>query len=198
VSRLCASIGWLACAVLAAGCATTRVDTSATGERVADPDVLTQWTARGRIALDALGEGGSGSFVWQQRSERAELSFRGPLGAGALQIVTDGETLEVADGTGQRLDGDAARVELEQRLGVRLPLAELRYWMLGIPAPASEGGGPVQGATGATPGFVQGAWVVSYDAIGAQAGWRLPLRFSATTAGTRVRIVVDDWTLPSP
>ncbi len=178
------------------GCATTVID-APSGQRVADPDVLTQWTAKGRIALVAQGEGGSGSFVWQQRSERTELSVRGPLGAGGLQVVTDGSELKVSDGTGQPLDGDAARAALERRLGVTLPLDALRYWMLGIPAPETAGG-LVQPATGSTPGFVQGGWVVSYDVLGVQAGWRLPSRLSATTGATRVRIVVDDWVLPAP
>ena len=189
--------GLLASSLLAAGCATTAVEPVA-GARVADPDVLTQWTAKGRIALVAQGEGGSGSFVWQQRSERTELAVRGPLGAGGLQVVTDGETLELADGAGQPLDGAAARAELERRLGVALPLAELRYWMLGVPAPSSTGG-PVEKPDGATvPGFIQRGWTVSYDALGAHAGWQLPARFNATTGSTRVRIVVDDWALPTP
>ncbi len=37
------------------------------------------------------------------------------------------------------VDVAAARAELERRLGVKLPLAELRYWMLGVPAPGRSG-----------------------------------------------------------
>ncbi len=154
--------------------------------------------AKGRIALAAQGEGGSGSFVWQQRSERTELTVRGPLGAGGLALVTDGESIELADGAGQPLDGEAARAELERRLGVKLPLAELRYWMLGLPAPAPSGNGPVQFSTGPVPGFIQGGWVVSIEELKPQAGWSLPGRVTATTSGARVRIVVDDWILPAP
>jgi outer membrane lipoprotein LolB len=189
--------GLLAASLLATGCATTAVEPGA-GARAADPDVITQWTAKGRIALVANGQGGSGSFVWQQRSERTDLLVRGPLGAGGLQVITDGEALELADGSGQPLDGAAARAELERRLGVVLPLAELRYWMLGVPAP-QETGGPVEKPDGATtPGFIQRGWTVSYEILGEQAGWRLPARLSATTGDTRVRIVVDDWMLPTP
>jgi outer membrane lipoprotein LolB len=187
----------LACAVVAAGCATTPSGGSSAA-RTADPAQLTQWLAKGRIALAAQGEGGSGSFVWQQRSERTELTVRGPLGAGGLALVTDGETIELADGAGQPLDGEAARAELERRLGVKLPLAELRYWMLGVPAPDAPGGGPVQASTGSMPGFVQGGWVVSYEELKPQAGWNLPARLTATTSGARVKIVVDDWILPVP
>lgn len=187
----------LAASLLASGCATTSVEPD-TGVRDADPEVLTQWTAKGRIALAAQGEGGSGSFVWQQRSERTELSVRGPLGAGGLQLTTDGETLELADGAGQPLDGATARDELERRFGMALPLAELRYWMLGVPAPQATGG-PVEQADGAgSTGFVQRGWTVSYDALAAHGGWRLPVRLSAATGATRVRIVIDDWILPSP
>lgn len=190
-------LGLLAASLLATGCATTAVETGA-GARIADPALLTQWTAKGRIALVAQGQGGSGSFVWQQRSERTELLVRGPLGAGGLQVVTDGEVLELTDGSGKPLDGAAARAELERRLGVALPLAELRYWMLGVPAP-QETGGPVEKPDGATlPGFIQRGWTVSYEALGEHAGWRLPARLSAATGDTRVRMVVDDWMLPTP
>jgi outer membrane lipoprotein LolB len=166
--------------------------------RPPDPEQLTQWLAKGRIALVAQGEGGSGSFVWQQRSERTELTLRGPLGAGGLALITDGTTFELSDGAGQPLNGEAARAELERRLGVKLPLAELRYWMLGGPAPESPGSGPVQTSSGSVPGFVQGGWVVSYEQLKSQAGWSLPARLTATTSGARVRIIVDDWILPAP
>jgi outer membrane biogenesis lipoprotein LolB len=52
-----------------------------------DPGVLGQWTAAGRLALAADGEGGSGAFNWEQRAETTRLDVRGPFGAGALQVV---------------------------------------------------------------------------------------------------------------
>jgi outer membrane lipoprotein LolB len=187
----------LACALIVTGCATVPVG-SPSGSRPADPAQLTQWVARGRIALAAQGEGGSGSFVWQQRSERTDLTVRGPLGAGGLALVTDGATIELSDAAGQPLNGEAARAELERRLGVKLPLAELRYWMLGVPAPDAPGSGMVQTSSGLVPGFIQGGWAVSYEELKSQAGWSLPARLTATTNGARVRIVVDDWILPAP
>jgi outer membrane lipoprotein LolB len=183
-------------ALLLAGCAIAPVESVPGPSRAANPDQLTQWIAKGRIALTSQGEGGSGSFVWQQRSERTELAVRGPLGAGGLSVVTDGDSLQLDDGSGQPIDGDAARLALEQRLGTRLPLAELRYWMLGVPAP--EANGPVQRASGAVPGFTQGGWVVSYEAFREAGPWSLPARLTATTGDARVRIVVDDWQLPAP
>jgi outer membrane lipoprotein LolB len=176
-------LGLLSGVALMAGCATRPVTPTAPGTagRPADPAELSQWTAKGRLALAAAGEGGTGSFVWQQRSERTELSVRGPLGAGGLHVVTDGARLELLDDAGRTLDGEAARLELEQRLGARLPLAALRYWMLGVPAPEDEGD-----------------WTVSFDGYQPVQGWALPGKVTAQTGDTRVRIVIDEWQLPQP
>ena len=194
----CPRAGRFACAVLAAlwvtGCATLAPPSPTVGAgKTPDPAELTQWVARGRLALTAGDEGGSGSFVWQQRSERTELTVRGPLGAGGLRIVTDGSMLQVEDGAGQPLDGDAAREAIERRLGVRLPLEPFRYWMLGVPAPSAVAEPAVAGSVAS--GFSQAGWTVTHEAFQSVGPWSLPTRFSATTAETRVRVVVDDWQL---
>lgn len=189
-----------ALALLLGGCAAAPVVAPPPAGRVADQESLSQWVAKGRIVLVAQGEGGSGSFVWQQRSERTELSFRGPLGAGAMQVVTDGDVIELTDTAGRALDGDAARRALEHRLGINLPLADMRYWMLGLPAPDATGGAAVAlpvGAGGQT-GFRQREWEVSFQEFRGVAGWSLPARFNAAAPGVRVRIIVDDWQLPTP
>ena len=182
--------------VTLAGCASVRVPE--TGGNTPDPLRLTEWTARGRIDITAQGEGGSGSFSWQQAAGRTDLALRGPLGAGGLDLVIDGTQLQLRDAAGQALDGDAARAELEQRVGGPLPLAQLRYWILGLPAPVRDGLGsaPVQMATGSVPGFVQDGWVVTLDQSRVFGSWRLPVRLSATTSGVRIKLVVDDWQLP--
>jgi outer membrane lipoprotein LolB len=182
--------------VAVAGCASVRAPE--TGGSAPDPERLTDWAAKGRIGITAGGEGGSGSFSWQQAAGRTDLALRGPLGAGGLDLVTDGVQLQLRDASGQALDGDAARAELEQRLGGPLPLAQLRYWILGVPAPAGRGAGAgqVQMATGAVPGFVQDGWVVTLDQSRVFGAWRLPVRLSATTSGIRIKLVVDDWQLP--
>jgi outer membrane lipoprotein LolB len=179
-----------------AGCVTARPP--ATGGGTPDPERLQQWTAKGRIGVTAQGEGGSGSFTWRQAATRTDLALRGPLGAGGMDLVTDGTRLELRDASGRALDGDAARAALEQRLGGPLPLEQLRYWMLGVPAPAGGGlaSAPVQMSSGPVPGFVQDGWVVTLDASTVVGAWRLPVRLSATTAGIRIKVVVDDWQLP--
>ncbi len=158
----------------------------------ADPSELVAWTATGRLALAANGEGGSGSFTWEQHAEATTLSLRGPLGAGAMRVTVDGDSLSVSDGDGRSLDTEQTRALLRDRLGADLPWSSLRYWMLGVPAPD----GPARVAdAGTAPLRVieQADWRIGYDAFKPTLGVSLPARFTATREGVRLKVTVDDW-----
>jgi outer membrane lipoprotein LolB len=159
-----------------------------------DAPIRQRWTASGRLALAADGEGGSGSFVWNQREGVTELDIRGPLGAGALQIVATDQTLSVADGAGRTLDPDAARAYLQARLGADVPWHRLRYWMLGVPSPDA----PSQvSEAGSSPWRIieQSGWRIGYDGFVATADGSLPQRFTASRETVRVKVIVDSWVL---
>jgi outer membrane lipoprotein LolB len=157
-----------------------------------DPGSFQHWTASGRLALAANGEGGSGSFSWQQHGAETTLSIRGPLGAGGMQVTTDGRSLVVIDAEGRHLDTEQAGVLLRRRLGTDLPLADLRYWMLGVPAPGSPSS-VVDAAAPPMRVIEQSGWRIGYDAFTAAGGVALPGRFAATQGGVRLKVVVDDW-----
>lgn len=181
--------GWLVLAAALGGCAVAPV---APPSVPPDPELLQQWTASGRIAFAANGEGGSGSFTWEQRRAGTTLSLRGPLGAGAMQVITDGQTLAVTDAEGRHLGNDQAHGLLRRRLGMDLPLAELRYWMLGVAAPGSHA--TVADAAQAPRRVIeQSGWRIDYDAFQSAAGLSLPQRFVAIQGEVRLKVVVDDW-----
>ena len=180
-----------ACLLLAAtlaGCAVAPVAPTV----VPDPDRLPAWTASGRMALAANGEGGSGSFTWRQRSAEATLSLRGPLGAGAIEVVTDGRTLAVTDAEGRHVGDERAQAMLRQRLGTELPLNELRFWMLGVAAPGSAAS-VADAATAPRRVIEQSGWRIDYDSFQAAAGYSVPERFTATQGAVRLKVIVDDW-----
>jgi outer membrane lipoprotein LolB len=161
-----------------------------------DPGAIQHWSASGRLALSAGGEGGSGAFVWEQHEQTSQLDLRGPFGAGALRIVSTPDTLSMADGSGRGLDAGAAQAELQARLGADLPWLSLRYWMLGVPAPDL----PAEVTDAVTvPWRVieQSGWRIGYDAFTTATGLSLPQRFTATRGDVRVRVVVDSWSVAS-
>jgi len=184
---------WILAALALAGCAVSPYVPEITG-RAVDAQQVRDWSARGRLALAVGSDGGSGSFVWTQRGDVAQVRVQGPLGVGALDIVTDGEALTVSDAAGQRLDADAAREQLRQRLGADLPLAQMRYWLLGLAAPGEPA--RLEAQDGRPRSLEQAGWTVRYEAVSAIQGWDVPQRLTASRESARVRLIVDEWQLP--
>lgn len=161
-----------------------------------DPGAIQYWSASGRLALSAGGEGGSGAFVWEQHEQTSQLDLRGPFGAGALRVVATPDSLSMTDGAGRSLDAATARAELLARLGADLPWTSLRYWMLGLPAPDP----PAEVTDAATAPWrviEQSGWRIGYDAFTTATGLSLPQRFTATQGNVRVRVIVDAWSVPT-
>jgi outer membrane lipoprotein LolB len=163
--------------------------------RGAEPPVdlatLSQWRATGRMAVAADGTGGSGSFDWQQQGSQTRIQLQGPIGIGGMKLVLDGDSVQLEASDGRRLESQAAWTELEARLGAPVPARNLRYWMLGIPAP-----GPSTWRSLAMPKTLeQDGWVIVYERSTDHAGTQLPTRLTATSGSSRVRLVIDRWAL---
>jgi outer membrane lipoprotein LolB len=144
------------------------------------------------MAVAAGKDGGSGSFDWAQDGATSRLDLRGPLGVGAVRLLVAPGMLSLADGSGQVLDAELARADLQARLGADLPWDHLRYWLLGVPAP---GGGATVIEQDAAPWRVieQSGWRLAYDSFAVVEGLNLPRRLSAERGTVRVRVIVDTW-----
>lgn len=187
-----------AIALLAAGCATLPEagDAGDWPERRQALQALERWQLDGRVAVAAGSDGFSGSLRWRQSGERSEIELRGPLGSGTIAIRVDGNELSVADERGQTLDGAEARDYILRSIGgdVPLPITEMRYWLVGVPAP----GAAYQESIGADQRLArleQQDWRVAYSTYRGVGGVVLPSRVEMTTEGLRLRLVVADWRL---
>jgi outer membrane lipoprotein LolB len=161
-------------------------------EQLAALEKLDRYGMNGRVAVAAQGQGFSAGLRYQQLPHRSNLALDGPLGIGGLRIELDGEDISIATSRGEKLDGEAARGELERRLGFQLPLTELRWWLLGIPAPG-EAAVNQDGASGEIHDFTQNGWRVSINSRAAGLGFSLPQRLTAEREGARLKLLVEQW-----
>jgi outer membrane lipoprotein LolB len=153
---------------------------------------LADFGLRGRVAVSAGSDGFNGGLRWQQTGERAQIVIDGPLGVGGIRIEVDGAVLRLRPGSGGQLDGEAARAELERRLGFELPVTSLRYWILGTPDPAL----PAAETLGSLPRLDQlrqAGWQIDYPLYAAVDGLWRPKRLTLTRGDARVRVVIDEW-----
>jgi outer membrane lipoprotein LolB len=182
-----------AAALLASGCATLPPpgpgDWPARREAL---QALTGWTLTGRVAVAAGDEGFSGGLRWRQDGARAEIDMRGPFGGTALAIRVDGEAITVTDADGTRIDGEEARRITREYVGTSLPLPELRYWLVGAPAPDSAYRETL-GADARLTALEQAGWQVRYTRYGTAGGQVLPERMELTAGDVRLRFAVSGW-----
>jgi outer membrane lipoprotein LolB len=161
-------------------------------ERRAELQSLSPFQLTGRVAVAAGSEGFNAHLSWAQSGPRTTLQLNGPLGVGGVHVVADGATLSVETSKGKRLTSDEARAELTDKLGFEPPLTSLRYWVLGVPDPATssvETVGPDQRLAA----LEQNGWRIVYSSYMSAGDHWLPQRLALERGDVRVRVVVDQW-----
>jgi outer membrane lipoprotein LolB len=146
----------------------------------------------GRIAVAAAQDGFNAKLRWQQEGTRAQLALDGPLGVGGVRITSDGDSLSVLNARGEQLDSDAARREIESKLGFQPPLASLRYWVLGVPDPSHPADEQLDDSKRLAT-LSQDGWQIDYGAYTDVQGQALPSKVTLKRENVRVRLIVDGW-----
>jgi len=190
----------LALLALLAGCRTVPAPATIPGPGADAPwpaqraalEKLERYSLNGKVAVAANGQGFTASLRYQQQPRRADLALDGPLGIGGMRIGLEEHGLAVTNSRGEALDGQAARDEIERRLGFELPLDELRWWLLGLPAPG-ESALDAAPDSGEIRGFDQNGWHVAINTRAPALGFALPQRLTAERDGARLKLFVERW-----
>jgi outer membrane lipoprotein LolB len=198
-------VPWLALALWLAGCQTVPKPIAPSA---APAEVLAGWparrtqlqarshfTAQGRIGVVAGSDGFNGRLRWLQDGTRSSVSLDGPLGVGGVRIVNDAGALTLTTPSGEALDSQAAHDELVRRMGFEPPLASLRFWLQGVPDPASPST-ESPNEQGYLASLVQSDWTVTFSAYMQTADGALPQKLTVTRGNVRVRLILDSWHAP--
>lgn len=161
-------------------------------EQRAGLERLDRYGLEGRVAVAASGQGFSANLRYAQKPRAASLSLDGPLGIGGLRVEMESEDIHIATSRGENIEGAEARAELERRLGFALPLQELRWWLLGIPAPGDVAIN-ADPASGEIRDFIQNGWRVSINSRAPGLGFAMPQRLTAEREGARLKLLVERW-----
>lgn len=149
-----------------------------------------RFTLSGRIAnrgVLAL----RGDLLWRQLDAgQFDIRLSGPFGVGALRLSGDPQQVRVSSRDGDWISTDP-EADLARLYGWRLPLAALRYWALGLPAP----GTPAQvtlDEQGRALTLQQDGW--SVELLEYHAGTpALPRRLQAVQDQTTLILLADRW-----
>jgi outer membrane lipoprotein LolB len=154
-----------------------------------------QYTAQGRIGVVAGSDGFNGRLRWTQEGTRSTVSLDGPLGVGGVRIVNDAGGLSLTTPSGEALDSQAAHAELVKRMGFEPPLNSLRYWLQGVPDPASPST-ETPDAQGYLGSLAQSDWTVTFTGYMQTPDGALPQKLTVTRGNVRVRLIIEAWRSP--
>ncbi|MGQ0384786.1 MAG: lipoprotein insertase outer membrane protein LolB [Gammaproteobacteria bacterium] len=187
-----------AAALVLVGCATLRLPDEAVEwpSRRAALQALDDWTLAGRVALAAGSDGFSGGLRWRQDGEVADIEVRNPLGATALSIRLAGSRVTITDAEGRTQENAGGGFGIAGYPDAAiLPIEQLRYWLLGVPAPGTAYE-ELPSGQGRLEGLMQDGWELRYPRYRAAGTRMLPARIDLARNDVRVRVVVSEWHTP--
>jgi outer membrane lipoprotein LolB len=153
---------------------------------------MERWQAEGKLALRSPTQSESASFQWRQQDEQTRIELSGPLGANATILNSDGQQLEILQGSERSVWDLTDPRTLAEDSGWYLPLEALPYWLRGVPAPQY----PVEQLELADQRLVllaQAGWTVSYEEYAGFDGFALPTRLQIRGQGRSVRLIIRRW-----
>ncbi len=172
------------CAVLLAACTATGSLAPAT----APPPP--SFELAGRILVRYQDRGFSSAVRWIQNAGSDEIWLTAPLGQtlAYLQADANGATLTGADQQQYR----AASIESLTRsaLGWRFPVAGMRYWVLGQPAPQLSSGPVERDGAARIARLLQDDWQVAFEYAAPDAA--RPFRIEMAGPDASIRLVIDE------
>lgn len=153
---------------------------------------FTAWHIRGAMGLRDKTETISASVYWKQLDkDNYNLQLFGPLGFGNVKIVgTRGKVILTADNKSHQ----ATKPEtlLKNQTGWHIPIANLYYWIRGLPAPGSHFEKTVD-AQHRIVSLQQQGWEISFLRYTSFNALDLPTKIFMRRPDLEVRLVVSEW-----
>jgi len=195
-------LGLLVVMLAFSGCAIIRKPPSSTPgidnatawqQRLGTMQRFGNWSLQGRVATGQL-LGWTGNLSWRERGEHFDVRLSGPLGAGGMRANGTLDQVEIQTDDGKHFFTRDPDSLVKKTLGWSFPLAPLRYWARGVPAPGDYQQISVD-KQGQLTALRQNGWKLSYIEYTTPAGapTSLPRRVVLDNGETRIRLVVDRW-----
>lgn len=190
-------VGLLACLVVACASGPQRQDEApdymAWTDRSLTLAAIQAWSMEGRVALRTDDDGWTASLNWSQWRDFMEFHLRGSFGIGSTRVHGTTDRIVIENSRGETWTSMDPAGDLARETGWEVPLASLRWWMIGLPAPGSWATEEVVDGQGRLLYLRQDGWEIEYSAYREENGLMLPERIRVESDEVRLRIHVRSW-----
>ena len=160
---------------------------------------ISDWQLTGKLGIRTTGDSGSASVKWVQQLANYQINLSGPLGQKSMIITGTPEKVRLEQTGEPAQEAKTAEALIKRSVGWTLPVAQLAYWVRGVPAPKLRITQLQQNETGLIAQLIQGGWSITYSNYRDQTfnGTILPLpgKVTAEFEDVRLILVIRDWQL---
>lgn len=153
---------------------------------------LMNWQFKGRIGVSTGNEGFNGELRYSQIDNGFRAMVSGPLGFGTIRLEGHGRSVTVIDKNGEERILIDPEIDLHDMYGWTIPVANLRFWALGIPNPTMPADIEFN-EDGLLVSFSQDTWFINITQYRDGGGQLMPGRLSAISGENKIRLVIDNW-----
>ncbi len=158
---------------------------------------LRKWNLVGRLAVRNGNDSWQLTLHWSQQGDDYRMLLNGPFGAGRVNLIGDTAGVVLTDADGHRYYSQDGESLLFNQTGMRLPVGNMRYWVIGLPTPGSNDK-PHIDPHGRIATMQQEGWSISMRRYVIEQAMELPQKIFISGHDLEVRMVVDEWRLGAP
>ena len=155
---------------------------------------LSDWTLNAKMGVKQADKGSSFNVSWQQHPSEYQIELSGPLGQGAVKIFSDHGGVTMIDHEGNTQTANSLEQLVAENTDLDLPLAQLPYWVKGIPDPRYPSVISLN-ENNLAGRLEQLGWQVSYQSY-FQLSPPLPQKLQFQQGDKTGKLVIKRWELP--
>ncbi len=160
---------------------------------------LNKWQAIGKLAVKVPNDGGSMGIRWQQEPQQFNIDFSGPFGQNLLAISGDDHRVTLSEPNHAPISAKTAEELIRRNTGWTIPVAQLTFWVRGLPDPANRINKFQPNAQGLIETLEQSGWKISYsEYMSVTSGSEtlaMPKRIVAEFKEIRLTLAIREWQL---
>jgi len=164
---------------------------------------LNKWQAIGKLAVKVPNDDGSMSMSmslrWQQQPHQFNIDFSGPFGQTLLAISGDDQQVTLSEPNHAPISAKTAEELIRRNTGWTIPVAQLAFWVRGLPDPSNRISKFHPNAQGLIETLEQSGWKISYsEYMSVTSGTEtlaMPKRIIAEFKDIRLTLAIREWRL---
>lgn len=155
---------------------------------------IQHWKVRGKLSVINNGEAVTGFLTWQQKEHNFDIFLSGPFGQGSSHLIGNAQQASLTLPGKPAVHADSAAELMEQFIGWKFPVLDIRYWVKGQVSPNSPST-VVRNSMGLLESLKQHSWNVQlsrYQRV--EDNW-LPGRIKITGNEFTFILAIKEWDL---